>query len=125
MKLQNGFKKYILIFAGTLFLVIGVIGIFLPLLPTTPLLLLSAYCYLNSSERLYNKLIDSKRLGPYIKNYIKYKSVSLKAKRTALILLWISLSVSIYLIENIYIKLLLGAIGIGVSIHILSLKTLK
>lgn len=120
-----GLKKSLLVIAGTLSLVVGVIGIFLPLLPTTPLLLLAAYCYLKSSDKLYNRLINSKRLGPYIKNYIEKKAVKKKVKYSALAFLWTSLIISIILIDNIYIRLLLGLIGIAVSTHIVLLKTLK
>lgn len=125
MIFKKDLKKNVLIIAGTLSLAVGVIGIFLPLLPTTPLLLVAAYCYLNSSERLYNRLINSKRLGPYIKNYLEYKAVTKRAKKAALIFLWISLTISIILIKNIYIQLLLGVVGIGVSIHVISLRTME
>lgn len=123
--MKMGLKKSLLVIAGTLSLVVGVIGIFLPLLPTTPLLLLAAYCYLKSSDKLYNRLINSKRLGPYIKNYIEKKAVKNKVKYSALAFLWTSLIISIILIDNIYIRLLLGLIGIAVSTHIVLLKTLK
>lgn len=123
--MKMGLKKSLLVIAGTLSLVVGVIGIFLPLLPTTPLLLLAAYCYLKSSDKLYNRLINSKRLGPYIKNYIEKKAVKKKVKYSALAFLWTSLIISIILIDNIYIRLLLGLIGIAVSTHIVLLKTLK
>ena len=123
MKLKINIINTLLIIAGSLSLGLGIIGIFLPLLPTTPLLLLAAYCYLKSSEKLYNRLINSKRLGPYIKNYLEYKVVSKKAKYSAMILLWVSLIVSIVLFDNIYIRLLLLSVGIGVSVHMLSLKT--
>lgn len=125
MKLKTNIKKILLIIAGTLSLVLGTIGIFLPLLPTTPFLLLAAFCYLRSSQRLYDKLINNKRFGPYIKNYMEYKAVSKKAKYSALALLWLSLIVSIILFNNIYIRLLLLCVGIGVSIHILSLKNME
>ena len=124
MKFENEIKKSILIVVGTLALGVGVIGIFLPLLPTTPLLLIAAYCYLNSSERLYKKLINSKQLGPYIKDYVEHKAVPKKVKKTAIVVLWISLVISIVLIGNIYIRVLLGFIGAGVSIYIISLKTM-
>lgn len=121
----NDIKKSILILLGTLTLGIGIIGIFLPLLPTTPLLLITAYCYLNSSNKLYTKLINSKRLGPYIKDYIENKAVTKKVKKTAIAVLWMSLVISIVLIENTYIQVFLGLTGIGVSIYILSLKTIE
>lgn len=118
------YKKWLFFICGTVTLILGVIGIFLPILPTTPLILLSAFCYTRSSEKMYNYLIEHKVLGKYISNYINHKSIDKKSKILALIFLWCSLGISIYLIDNLYIKILLGIIGIGVSIHILMLKTL-
>lgn len=118
-------KKYLLIFLGSVALTLGMIGIVLPILPTTPFLLLASFCYLRSSKQLYQWLINHKLLGPVIKNYMVHKAVTKRAKTCALIFLWISLIVSSVLIFNIYLSLLLASIGIGVSIHLLSLKTLN
>ena len=125
MIVGNDIKKSILIILGTLSLGVGIVGIFLPLLPTTPLLLITAYCYLNSSEKLYKKLIHSKKLGPYIKDYMENKAVTKKVKKTAIAILWISLVISIVLIENIYVRVFLASLGLGVSIYIISLKTMQ
>ena len=118
-------KKSILIILGTLSLGIGIVGIFLPLLPTTPLLLITAYCYLNSSEKLYEKLLNNKKLGPYIRDYIENKAVTKKVKKTAISVLWMSLITSIMFIENILIRVFLALLGLGVSIYIVSLKTME
>ena len=118
-------KKYALIAAGCLSLAFGIIGIFLPLLPTTPFLLLAAYCFMRSSNRLYNWLIRHKVFGRYIDQYVTYHAVERKTKRLALIFLWGTMTFSLFFLPNIYIRLLLLAVGIGVTIHILSLKVLK
>ncbi|MCX7648486.1 MAG: YbaN family protein, partial [Elusimicrobiales bacterium] len=73
-------KKYFLVFLGSLFVVIGVIGIFLPLLPTTPFLLIASYCYLKSSQKHYDRLINSRYLGKYIKDYVEKKEIPIKVK---------------------------------------------
>ena len=73
-------KKIALILIGVLSVILGVIGIFLPILPTTPLILLAGYCFLKSSKRLYNKLIKNKYLGIYIKNYYEKKEFPKKQK---------------------------------------------
>ena len=117
-------KKNILIILGSLFLVLGVIGIFLPLLPTTPFLLLTVYCYLRSSKRLYDWLMSNKILGAYIYNYMTYKAVLKSTKIGTMIILWAGLTVSMILINNWWIRALLIIIGIGVSIHMLMLKTI-
>lgn len=118
-------KKYSLILLGFLSLSLGVLGIFLPLLPTTPFLLLASYCFMKSSEKLYIWLINHKIYGKYIHNYLKHKAITLTTKISSILLLWLSLAVSMFWVENIFIVLLLILIGLGVSWHILSLKTFK
>ncbi|MGM0431894.1 MAG: YbaN family protein [Spirochaetota bacterium] len=124
LKQLSPVQRFLLVIAGSLSLILGIIGIILPLLPTTPFLLLASYCYLRSSKRLYLWLINHRLLGSYIYNYMHYRAVSMKAKVFALILLWATLLFSIWLIGKLYLGLLLGAVGIGVSIHLLTLKTL-
>ena len=118
-------KKYLLIGAGSISLTIGVIGIFIPLLPTTPLLLLSSYCYLKSSERLYEKLINHRILGNYIHQYMTHKAIDKKTKVIAITTIWISLGISIQLAPLFFVKLLLALLGTGVTLHLLGLKTLS
>ena len=116
-------KKYLLIAAGLVSLGLGVIGIFLPLLPTTPFLLLSAFCFIRSSPRLYNWLTGHRILGVYIGDYLKYRAVPMKTKIFALALLWSTISLSIFLLPNLIVRIVLAAVALGVSFHILSLKT--
>nr|NSL48861.1 YbaN family protein [Dendrosporobacter quercicolus DSM 1736] len=118
-------KKTIFMVVGCLSLALGMTGIFLPLLPTTPFLLLAAYCFMQSSTRLYNWLIQHKVFGKYIYNYLTHRAVEAKAKRLALVFLWGTIAISLYLLPNIYIRLLLFAVGSGVSFHILTLKEFK
>lgn len=121
----NSIKKYLLLFIGTLSLGLGIIGILLPVLPTTPFLLLSSFCYLRSSKRLYNWLIYHRIFGAYLYNYLTYKAVTRRTKVVALIFLWWGLTVSMLLIDHLHIRLFLAFIGIAVSIHLLMLKTIK
>lgn len=81
-------KHISLVFIGSLALLVGVIGIVLPILPTTPFLLLAAFCYVRSSKRLYVWLLENRMFGPYIHSYLKHRAVSPSAKRWALLLLW-------------------------------------
>lgn len=125
-KKQNKIVKWILIASGTIFLVIGIIGIFLPILPTTPFLLLAAACYARSSEKFYIWLIKNKVFGSYIKNYREGKGIPLKVKIIAIIFLWITIMVSTLLfIDVFWIRILLILIAVGVTIHILTIKTKK
>jgi len=118
------FKKYLLIFLGSISLALGFIGIIIPVLPTTPFLLLTALCYLRSSERLYNWLIGHKVLGPYLYTYLTYRAITLKTKIGALVFLWLTLLISIALINILPVRIFLLLVGAGVSTHLLTLKTL-
>jgi uncharacterized membrane protein YbaN (DUF454 family) len=118
-------KKYILLISGTIALLFGVIGALIPVLPTTPFLLIAAYCYLRSSKRLYNKLINHKIIGKYIYCYFTYRAVPRKSKIGSIILLWAALIASMLLIRKLFVVLLLVAIGAGVTVHLLLLKNLS
>lgn len=118
-------KKTLLIIAGSISLALGVIGIIVPVLPTTPFLLLSCFCYLRSSKRLYEWLMHHKVFGRYIYNYMTYKAITKKAKMISLMFLWVSLTLSMLLVSNLHTRLLLLAVGIGVSAHLLLMKTIR
>ncbi len=125
-QITSNLSRWVLIIIGSFFTGLGILGIFLPLLPTTPFLLLAAACYIRSSERFYNWLINNKWLGNYIKNYLEGKGVSLKVKVFSISLLWITIGYSAVFIVNTFpIRIILILIAIGVTIHILSIRTLK
>ena len=118
--------KYLLIVLGSICLALGVIGIFLPLLPTTPFLLLSAALYVRSSEKLYQWLIHQKYLGTYIRNFREHKAIPLRAKIISVAMVWITLTYcAIMVSEEIWIKIIFLLLAIGDTWHILSYKTLK
>jgi len=120
-----GLKKIFLIVIGTLSLGLGILGIFLPLLPTTPFLLLTAACYANSSEKLLKKLLDNRYIGKYIIDYQKNKGIRKSVKIYVLSLLWATITVSIICFtDSIWIQILLGCVAVGVTIHISTFKTL-
>jgi uncharacterized protein len=123
--IKNRVKKYFLIFAGSASLASGIIGVFIPLLPTTPFLLLASLCYIRSSSRLYSWLVNHRIFGNYIYNYITFKAVRKKVKAAALIFLWLALAVSILISASIHLRIFLFIVGIGVSIHLITLKTIK
>ena len=123
---NNEGMKYLLILLGTISLGLGILGIFLPLLPTTPLLLLASALYLRSSKKLYDRLLDHKYLGSYIRNFQEYKAIPVRAKIISVSLLWGTILYCIFgVIDVLWIQLLLAAIMIGVTVHILSYKTLS
>ncbi|NMB37466.1 MAG: DUF454 domain-containing protein [Bacteroidales bacterium] len=117
-------KRYLLIVAGSISLALGIIGIFLPVLPTTPFLLLSAACWLKSSQRLYDWLLSHPRLGKYISDFMVHKAIPLRIKIISVSLLWITLLYcAIFVTDLLWLRILFIAIAIGVTIHILSFKT--
>ncbi len=124
MKKERTYLRVVLVAAGSVSLFLGILGIILPLLPTTPFLLLAVACYARSSEKLYHWLLNHRLLGTHIKNYREGKGIPLRAKVTALSLLWLSIGYSaLFLVPLFLVKLLLLFIASGVTIHILSVKT--
>ncbi|HSP86733.1 MAG TPA: YbaN family protein [Ignavibacteriaceae bacterium] len=117
-------KKYFYLVSGFMLVAIGVIGIFLPLLPTTIFLILASVCFVKSSPRANEWLRNHKVLGGYIDNYQNKTGLTKKTKIGNIIVLWTSISLSAFLLtDELYIRLLLFAIAIGVSIHIITIKT--
>jgi uncharacterized membrane protein YbaN (DUF454 family) len=121
----NPISKIILNVIGTFFVILGILGVFLPLLPTTVFLLLASACYIRGSDRLYKWLINNKFLGKYIKDFQEKKAMPLKAKILSISLMWISIAFSIYKIDNLILKFILLFIGIIGTIVVLRIRTLK
>jgi len=119
--------RVLLFIAGSISLFLGLIGIFLPILPTTPFLLLTAACYMRSSERMYNWLLNNRWFGEYIKNYQAGRGIPLKTKILAITVLWITIFTSaIFMINKIwFIPVILIIVAIGVSLHLIKLPTFK
>jgi uncharacterized protein len=119
--------RALLIISGTISLVLGAIGIFLPILPTTPFLLLSAACYMRSSERMYNWLLKNRWFGEYIKNYQEGRGIPFKTKILAISVLWITILYSTFFIakEILIMQIALFVIATVVSFHLLRLPTFK
>jgi uncharacterized protein len=116
-----------LFIAGTFSLALGAIGVFLPILPTTPFLLLSAACYMRSSERMHKWLLNNRWFGNYIRNYQEGKGIPLKTKVLAMIVLWVAIlySAFIALDEILIAQIALFVVALGVSIHLIRLPNLK
>jgi uncharacterized membrane protein YbaN (DUF454 family) len=122
----NKFMKVILVIAGTVCVGLGVLGIVLPLLPTTPFLLLATTCYAKSSPRFYNWLMNSKLFGNYIRIYRAGKGIPLRVKIVSIVLLWVTIIFSLFsLSQYAYLCVLLILIALIVTIHISRIKTLN
>ncbi|MDX9942330.1 MAG: YbaN family protein [Bacteroidales bacterium] len=119
-------QRRLLLACGIISLGLGLIGIPLPLLPTTPFLLLSAWCFARSSERFYQWLLNHRYFGKSIRNYRMKGGVSLGVKIGAITLLWLTILFSVIFVVNLWwVRGLLLAIAIGVTIHIWALKTIR
>lgn len=120
-------KRIILIGTGLVSLGIGILGIFLPGLPTTVFLLYSAWAFVRSSTRLYNWLLSHKILGRYIKNFLTHKSMKPSTKIYAMSMMWLMITISTSLMlyrKFSYITLIvMGGLGIIGSISILLVPT--
>ena len=115
--------KILLIATGTFLIGVSIVGIFIPVLPTTPFLLLAAALYARSSKRFYNWLINNRILGRYIKNYREGKGIPLKVKIIAISILWITIGYSaIFAMEILWVRILLVIIAIGVTVHIVRVR---
>jgi uncharacterized membrane protein YbaN (DUF454 family) len=118
-------KKLFFNVAGTVALLLGIAGVFLPLLPTTPFLLLASACYLRGSERMHRRLREHRVLGPYLHSFESGQGIPARAKIWALALMWISLAISAWIIPVPWIRGLLLVPGIGVTVYLLRMPTLR
>jgi uncharacterized membrane protein YbaN (DUF454 family) len=118
-------RKWLLICAGFLCVGLATAGVFLPILPTTPLLLLAAACFVRSSDRFYQWLITHRLFGRYIKYYREYRAITRGAKVLTLSVLWATIGYTAFVVvHSLLLRALLLLVAAGVTIHVLTLKTL-
>lgn len=108
---------------GTLALILAILGVFLPILPTTPFLLLASACYWRGSKRMHSWLLQAPVLGKILSDYQNHRVVPLRAKVTAIVLLWASMAFSIYKLQQWQMTIMLIAIGIAVTVFLLRLPS--
>jgi uncharacterized membrane protein YbaN (DUF454 family) len=118
-------KRPLLIATGTICLAIGIIGIFTPILPTTPFLLLAAACYANSSARFHRWLMNNRIFGSYIRNYTEGRGIPVKVKLFTIALLWATIGVSIWAVANWVVTAVLLVVAVGVTLHIAFIRAKK
>ena len=125
-RMSNKLSKQLLVVAGTTSTVIGILGIFIPILPTTPFLILAAACYMRSSERFYRWLLNNRFFGAYISNYIEGRGMPLRIKIITILLLWITIGISVCIgTQNLVLRIVLILVAIGVTIHIIYIRARK
>jgi uncharacterized membrane protein YbaN (DUF454 family) len=112
-------KRRLLIAAGTLCTGLGIVGVFVPILPTTPFLLLAAACYMRSSERFYRWLTNNRVFGAYVRNYIEGRGMPIRIKVFTILLLWLAIGLSItFAVQSLVVRIILISIAVGVTVHI-------
>ena len=123
--MSDRLKRQLLITIGTICFAIGLVGIFVPILPTTPFLLLAAACYLRSSPRFYHWLMNHRWFGTYIRNYTEGRGIPLKVKLFTIFLLWVTIGISIWLVANWIVTVILLVIAAAVTLHIIFIRAKK
>lgn len=118
--------KILFVFLGSLSLMLAIIGISIPGLPTTPFLLLSATLYVKSSNKLYNWLINHPVLGKIIKEYREKKGLTFKKKWLSIIIMWIMISTSVtWGISNLHLRVLVIIVGLIGTVFMGRIPTYK
>jgi len=116
--------KIVYIILGSISLALGTLGIFLPLLPTTPFYLLTAWLYMRGSEKMYRRVMSNKYFGAIVRDFQEDKSISLKTKIVIVSMLWTTILLSAWLaVSAWWIRILLLVVAVGVTIHVLSFRT--
>ena len=113
--------KAVLVTLGTICLILGAIGVVVPLLPTTPFLLAAGACYAKSSTRMHNYLYNHRIFGDYLRNYEK-REMSTPHKVKTLALMWVGMGISMLLVGKLAVAIILGCVATAVTIHIVRLK---
>jgi len=118
--------RWTLWFAGTVFVGIGILGIFLPLLPTTVFFLMAAWCYARSSHKFYLWMHQNKYFGKYVKDYREGRGVTRTSKAVSIIILWTTiLSSALFATDSLAVRIVLVVIAVGVTIHLILVPTAK
>ncbi len=123
---HNRMIRWVLIISGVVLVGIGILGMFLPLLPTTIFFILAAWCFARSSEKFHVWMHTNRLFGKYLSNYSSGQGMTLKSKIFSIAFLWTGILVSgLFLTQNLYIRILLMLIVIGVTWHLIVIKTAK
>lgn len=123
---ENNVVRWIFAASGLILVGIGIVGMFLPLLPTTIFFILAAWCFARSSQKFYHWIHHNRLFGKYISDYSSGRGMSVKSKIFSIAFLWAGILASyIFLTENIYVRILLLVIAVGVTWHLIAIKTAK
>lgn len=120
---KSAWLRYLLLGVGCASVCLGVIGVFLPIMPTTPFLLLAAACFARSSPRFHAWLLSHPQLGPLLKSYLNGEGIPLKAKVLSIGSMWVSIAVSCWFVPWPWVRVLLVAVALAVTVYIARQKT--
>jgi uncharacterized protein len=118
-------KRLLYVLAGHFFLVLGILGVVLPVMPGTPFIILASACYLRGSPRLYAWLQNHRFLGPYLRAFEEGKGLPARVKAIAIATMWIGITVTIVFFAPVIVAFVLVAIAVGVTIYLLRMPTLR
>ncbi len=121
---KNRLIRYLYFILGIVSVIMGIIGIFVPVWPTTVFLLIATWFFIRSSEKYYYKLVRNKYFGKLIRNYREFKGIESKTRIKTLVFLWTTLLISMYFINKLWVIILLICVGIGVTWHLFALRTI-
>jgi hypothetical protein len=121
---KNPAVRWIFMISGFILIGIAVLGMFLPLLPTTIFLILAAWCFAKSSEKFHYWIHQNRWFGKYLSDYQTGRGMTLRSKISSILMLWVGIGISgLLLTDNMYVRILLAAVAIGVTWHLVSIKT--
>ena len=120
---MKNLKKKIYIFVGLLALGLGIIGVFLPVMPTVPFLLVALFCFERSSKKYHDMILNNKYFGKVLRDYYEGRGLTTSVKIKAILFLTCGMGFSFYKVQHLYLRIMLAVIWLGVTIHIILLKT--
>lgn len=110
---------------GSVLVAVGVVGIFVPLLPSMIFFLMALGCYGKSSPGAYEWMTTNRLFGRHLREYREGKGATIPAKIMSIASIWVGIGLSVYLIDNIIVTVILGVIAASVSMHLVRLPTLQ
>ena len=120
---MENFKKKIYICVGFLAVGLGIIGAFLPVMPTVPFLLVALFCFERSSKKYHDMILNNKYFGKVLRDYYEGRGLTTSVKIKAILFLTCGMGFSFYKVQHLYLRIMLAVIWLGVTIHIILLKT--
>ena len=120
---MENLKKKIYIFVGFLAVILGIIGVILPDIPTVPFLLVALFCFERSSKKYHDMILNNKYFGKVLRDYYEGRGLTISVKIKAVLFLSCGMGFSVYRVHNLHLRIILVLIWAGVALHIILLKT--